>query len=236
MDFCHSARLEIYQVLSTSIATAQVVVFMLSLIFVGKFGVMHSLSTSNLTFGGVISGDPNPPIVANYGKSDLISNVWSSVVLHCPIVNLSAGYTNPAILCAKLVPTNLPSTVNTPAIVSNQQNLSLNLEGEFAAFLTVPGTNGSFIVKIDGTGQPYLQYHNFSPSHFEDLTFLGVGSYYWNFNLTGLKTLSSTDVTNIIENGIKCKFIDGCVAFRFLKYFTNTIVIVTLSQCLRFNQ
>lgn len=127
----------------------------------GKFGLMQPLFPTDFIFTGSISGDPNPPIVANYGMSDLISKPWKSIMLHCPVTG------NPPIMCAKLVPT---TTTQIGQIKSNQSTLASNIAGNFQADFTAPGTTGHFGMTVNSTG---------------------VGFYNWNFNISGLNLTAS---------------------------------------------
>ena len=54
--------------------------------------------SSRLAFAGSLSGDPLPPIAANYLAADAVSLPWASVVLHKPLAPYAAFY------CAQLVP------------------------------------------------------------------------------------------------------------------------------------
>lgn len=54
--------------------------------FSGKFGRMMPSIASPTTFIG-LHVDPNPPMMANYGTTDSVSNQWASLVVHCPADN-----------------------------------------------------------------------------------------------------------------------------------------------------
>jgi hypothetical protein len=98
-------------------------------------------------------------------------------VFHCPVTGK-----NPAIICAKLTPA---SNFNLAAKTgSTAPTLAKNVGGAFNATFNTPGTTGGFSIVVDGTG---------------------VGSYSWDFNLTGI--IPSDQVTDILTNGIKCELL-----------------------------
>jgi hypothetical protein len=68
-----------------------------------KYGRMMP-DAGTLIFTGSINDDPNPPLAVNYLNADSVSTVWTSIVFHCPIVNKTAGFKDPTILCAKMKP------------------------------------------------------------------------------------------------------------------------------------
>lgn len=127
----------------------------------------------NSVLSGSVSGDPNPPVRANYAATDAVSNMWTSVVFHCG---------TPAVFCAKLE--QLAGTGTSPA--ANQPALAARVQGSFTSTLTNPvtGAAGHFDLAVDG---------------------LGVGSYRWAFNLTGLSTTDTGPVANIRTSGLSCK-------------------------------
>lgn len=147
----------------------------------GKFGLMQPLFPTDFIFTGSISGDPNPPIAANYGASDpgsVVSKPWQSIMLHCPVTG------NPPIMCAKLTP--MPHIVpKIPAPSNHTSALAKSVAGAYQANFTQPGMNGVFKMTIDSTG---------------------VGYYHWNFNISGLN-FTAAQRTNIRALGLKCALI-----------------------------
>jgi hypothetical protein len=61
----------------------------------GKFGRMMPDSADSRIFKGQLT-DPNPPMDANFGTSDLVAKPWASVVVHCPADNAR-------LICTQLV-------------------------------------------------------------------------------------------------------------------------------------
>lgn len=151
----------------------------------GKFGLMQIVNPTNLqnlTFIGSVYGDYNPPIATNYLKSDALSSAWTSLVLHCPIVNASAGLSTPAILCAKLVRVNPSPVPALPVATDASVKRSGEISGFFNASFATSGAQGTFSLLVDGNG---------------------MGSYYWSISLAGLTTLSASDIAQIQTYGIK---------------------------------
>jgi hypothetical protein len=143
---------------------------------------MKSNSLTDLTFIGSHYGDPNPPLNANFLAADKISNIWSSLVIHCPIVNSTSSLANPEILCAQFIPTSNVAK-NSDVKTISTSTLGTNIEGTFYSNFDVKGTSGYFQMSIDNAG---------------------VGTYSWNFNLSGLSTLTEDDVSAIETMGMKC--------------------------------
>ena len=136
------------------------------------------MPTSGSVFSGSISADPNPPIISKFGHNDAFSLGWQSIVLHCPLEQ--GAVSNPAILCAKIVPV---ATTDTSNPIQNKPVLGSNIAEFYNATFTYPGITGTFDMNIDNTG---------------------VGSYYWNFDITNFVT-NQTVVKMIQQYGLKCK-------------------------------